>query len=180
MIFKFYFLRILYMSTLSHNSHSSFSFLIPPVSPLLFLNLEFLLEFLWLWLCICVRIHLYTTYRVRSEFLMCTCVQAWHLGIGQPMWRLFPGGNWFSHSQESIPTHSSSFGCGTLWKTLSTFSCQLAIVIMILFRQLDCWEFMCAIFPVLSRGCYQQLLCILVLWLLESFCTLFNSFSWAS
>lgn len=147
MIFKFYFLKVLYMSTLPHNSHPSFSFLILPVSPLLLLNLEFLLKFLWLWVCICVCIHFCTTYRVHSVFLMCTCVPAWHFGIGQPMWRLLPRGNWFSLSQESIPTHSSSFGSVTPWKTLSTFSCQLAIVIMlILFRPLGCWKFMYAFF----------------------------------
>lgn len=115
MIFKIYSLRILYMSILSPNSHPSFPFLIPPVSPLTFLNLEFLLEFLWLWVCICVCIRLYTTYRVHSVFLICTCVQAWHLEIGQPMWRLLPGGNWFSflRSQfQPIALHSGAGPCG--------------------------------------------------------------------
>lgn len=124
MIFKIYSLRILYMSILSPNSHPSFSFLIPPVSPLIFLNLEFLLEFLWLWVCICVCIYLYTTYRVHSVFLICTCVQAWHLEIGTTYVEASSWRKLILFSQESIPTHSSSFRSRTLWKTLSTFSCQ--------------------------------------------------------
>lgn len=168
------------MSILSPNSHPSFSFLIPPVFPLIFLNLEFLLEFLWLWVCICVCIRLYTTYRVHSVFLICTCVQAWHLEIGQPVWRLLPGGNWFSFLRSQFQPIALHSGAGSCGKPCPHSHVKLTIVIMlILFRQLDCWEFMYEFFPVMSRGCYL-LLCILVLWLLESFCTLFNSFSWTS